>query len=74
VTVTLNDGTELTERIEAVRGTAENPMTRDEVVAKCRELMAPALGAAKSAKLIDSVLSIESLRNIRELRPFLQRA
>ena len=29
------------ERVEAVRGTADNPMTRDEVVAKCRELTAP---------------------------------
>jgi 2-methylcitrate dehydratase PrpD len=72
VAVTLNDGTQLTERVEAVRGTPDNPMTRDEVVAKCRELTAPALGAAKSAKLIESVLSIESMKNVRELRPFLQ--
>jgi len=43
VEVTLNDGTKLTERVEAVRGTPENPMTRDEVVAKCRDLMAPVL-------------------------------
>ena len=34
VEVTLTDGTRLTETVKAVRGTAENPMTRDEVVAK----------------------------------------
>jgi 2-methylcitrate dehydratase PrpD len=74
VAVTLNDGTVLTERVEAVRGTSDNPMTRDEVVAKCRELTAPALGAAKSAKLIESVLSLESMKNVRDFRPLLQRS
>jgi len=35
--------------------------------------MAPTLGAATSAKLIDTVLALESVKNIRELRPLLQR-
>jgi 2-methylcitrate dehydratase PrpD len=74
VEVTLNDGTELSERVEAVRGTSDNPMTRDEVVAKCRELTAPRLGAEKSARLIEKVMNIESVRNVRELRPLLQTA
>jgi 2-methylcitrate dehydratase PrpD len=46
VEVTLTDGKVLSDRVEAVRGTADNPMTRDEVVAKARDLMAPVLGAA----------------------------
>jgi len=70
--VTLSDGTRLTERVEAVRGTAENPMTRQEVTAKCRDLMAPVLGMANTAKLIDRVMDLESTRDIRELRPLLQ--
>lgn len=74
VQVTLNDGTQLTERVEAVRGTPENPMPRDEVVAKCRDLTTPRLGAEKTAKLIDRVLNIERLGNVRELRPLLQTA
>src|SRR5438270_11411698 len=74
VEVTLNDGTRLTERVEAVRGTAENPMTRDEVVAKCRDLMAPLLGESKCSRLIASVLQIERIKDVRELRPLLQRA
>jgi 2-methylcitrate dehydratase PrpD len=73
VEVAFTDGTHLSERVDAVRGTAENPMSREEVVAKARDLMAPTLGAATSAKLIDSVLALQSLKNIRELRPLLQR-
>jgi 2-methylcitrate dehydratase PrpD len=73
VEAAFTDGTRLTERVDAVRGTAENPMSREEVVAKARDLMAPALGAAPSAKLVESVLALESLKNIRELRPLLQR-
>ena len=73
VEVTLADGTRLTERVEAVRGTAENPMTRGEVVAKCRDLIAPVLGAATTAKLLERVLDLENMKNVRELRPLLQR-
>ncbi len=74
VEVTFNDGTKLTEHVTAVRGTVENPMTREEVVAKARDLMAPVLGAANTASLIEKVLAIESVKDIRELRPLLQHA
>jgi len=72
VEVTLNDGTRLTERVEHVRGTPENPMTRDEVVAKARELMAPVLGAATCSNLIERVLALDTVKDVRELRPLLQ--
>jgi 2-methylcitrate dehydratase PrpD len=73
VEVTLTDGTMLSERIEAVRGTAENPMPREEVVSKARDLMAPILGADKTGKLIGKILALESVTDMRELRPLLQR-
>jgi 2-methylcitrate dehydratase PrpD len=72
VEVTLTDGTQLTERVGDVRGTAHNPMTREEVVAKARDLIAPVLGDSAAAKLIDKVLAIENVRDVRELRPLLQ--
>ena len=72
VEVTLEDGTTLIERVDAVRGTAQNPMTREEVVAKARDLMAPVLGARSTASLIDKVVSMETVRDVRELRPLLQ--
>ena len=74
VEVTLADGTHLSERVEAVRGTVENPMTRDEVVAKARDLMTPVLGRAACTNLIERVLALENVKAIRELRPLLQRA
>ena len=74
VEVTFTDGTKLTEHVTAVRGTVENPMPREEVVAKARDLMAPVLGAATTASLIEKVLALESVKDIRELRPLLQRA
>jgi 2-methylcitrate dehydratase PrpD len=74
VEVMLVDGSQFSERVEAVRGTAENPMTQDEIVAKSRDLIAPALGSATCASLIDRVLKLENVKNIRELRPLLQKA
>ena len=74
VELTLADGTQMSEWIKDVRGTAENPMPRAEVVAKARDLMAPRLGKAKSAKLIDTLLALERVKNVRQLRPLLQRS
>jgi len=70
--VTLADGTHLARRVDNVRGTPENPMTRDEVIAKARDLIAPVLGAPKCTNLIGKVFELESVNNIRDLRPLLQ--
>ena len=72
VEVVLADGTELTEHVKAVRGTSDNPMPRAEVVAKCRDLITPVLGAPKCAALIERVLALESVTNVRDLRDLLQ--
>jgi 2-methylcitrate dehydratase PrpD len=74
VELTLNDGTELTQWVKDVRGTADNPMTRDEVVDKARDLIAPVLGTGTCSALINKLLALETLRDIRELRPALQRS
>jgi 2-methylcitrate dehydratase PrpD len=74
VELTLTDGTQLTERVEAVRGTPRNPMSRAEVVDKCHSLMAPVIGADSATKLIETLLTIERVTNIRSLRPLIQRA
>jgi len=74
VEVLLADGAKLSERVGNVRGTAENPMTRDEVAAKARDLMAPVIGAEGCQKLIDRVFSLETLRNVLDLRPLLRKS
>jgi len=73
VEVTLKDGTQLSERVDAVRGTPDNPMPREEVVAKARDLMTPVLGAAACSKLIERMLELDKVKDIRQLRPSLQR-
>jgi hypothetical protein len=70
----LKDGTQLSEWVRDVRGTADNPMTRQEVMDKARDLIAPVLGSATSTALINKLLALETLKDVRELRPDLQRS
>jgi 2-methylcitrate dehydratase PrpD len=73
VEVTLADGTQLTDRVEAVRGTPRNPMTRAEIVDKARDLIGPVFGSARAGALIDALLGLDTLADVRSLRPLLQR-
>jgi 2-methylcitrate dehydratase PrpD len=72
VEVTTNDGRKLSHRTYAVRGTADNPMRRDEVEANALDLLATVLGAERARMLVDRVWDIERLANARELRPLLE--
>ncbi|HSU89236.1 MAG TPA: MmgE/PrpD family protein [Terriglobia bacterium] len=73
LTVVLNDSSKLTQNVGPVLGTEGNPMTRDQVVSKARELMSPVLGAPATGKLVDRLLTIETMKSVRDLRPLLQR-
>ncbi len=72
VEITLKDGRTLAHHTQAVRGTAENPMTRAEVDEKGYDLIAPVLGKARARKLCDTVWRLEKLRDVRALRPLLR--
>ena len=73
VEIVMNDGTRMSEHVKDVRGTFDNPMTREEVIGKARDLMSPVLGAGTTGRLIDAVFNLEGIKNIRELRPLLQK-
>jgi 2-methylcitrate dehydratase PrpD len=73
VEVTLKDGKHLEKRVEAVKGTAENPMSREEVVGKAKDLITPFFGAAQTEKLIDTIINLEKVSDVRTMRPLLQR-
>ena len=73
VEIEFNDGKRLSERVSAVRGTPRNPMGRDEVIDKARDLITPVLGRESSTRLIETVFEIEKLTEIRSLRRLLQR-
>jgi len=74
VEITLNDGTVLSDHVTDVRGTVDNPMTREEVIQKCRDLVEPVLGKENCSNLIDKIIGIEKVKDIRELRSVLQKA
>ncbi|HXF65182.1 MAG TPA: MmgE/PrpD family protein [Burkholderiales bacterium] len=72
VEITLKDGRVLRHHTRAVRGTAENPMTRSEVEEKCFHLIAPVTGKARARALCDAVWKLERLGDARKLRPLLR--
>jgi 2-methylcitrate dehydratase PrpD len=71
VSVTLIDGRVLREHTKAVRGTPQNPMTRDELQEKSLELLVPVLGRDKSLRLCDTVWNIERVAHASELAALL---
>jgi 2-methylcitrate dehydratase PrpD len=73
VEITMNDGTKFTNHVADVRGTVDNPMTREEVIQKCRDLVEPVLGKANCTTLIDKIFALEKVKDIRELRSVLQK-
>jgi 2-methylcitrate dehydratase PrpD len=72
VEVFLRGERKLRHHMQAVRGTAENPMTRAEVDAKGYDLMAPVLGRDRARKLCDAIWSLERLKDVRKLRTLLK--
>src|SRR5262249_48493437 len=71
VEIVMNNGMRISERVEAVRGTMENPMTREEVITKARDLITPVFGAAKTTKLVETVMKLETVKTVVDLRPLL---
>jgi 2-methylcitrate dehydratase PrpD len=74
VEIILTDGKHLTERVSQVRGSFMNPMTSEEVATKARDLIIPVLGETKTSALIEKIYDLETIKDIRELRPLLQTA
>jgi len=71
VEVTLRDGRTVSHFTRHPPGTKENPLDAESLNAKARDLMAPVLGAQRTEALIQRVNALETLNNLRELRPLL---
>jgi 2-methylcitrate dehydratase PrpD len=71
VEVTTTDGRSLRHTTEAVRGTPENPMSRQEIESKAYGLIESIIGAGRSRDLLDAIRSLESVGSARDLRPLL---
>jgi 2-methylcitrate dehydratase PrpD len=72
VEMTLRGGRRLRRHITAVRGTAQNPMTRAEVDEKGFHLLAPILGVRRARLLCNAIWYLETVKDLRTLRPLLQ--
>jgi 2-methylcitrate dehydratase PrpD len=72
IEIDCTDGRTLKHRTRAVLGTPDNPMSENQVEEKARDLMAPVLGAAQAEDLIAALRGLESLDDVRKLRPLLQ--
>jgi 2-methylcitrate dehydratase PrpD len=64
VEIALRDGRVLSHRTRAVRGTADNPMTRAEVEAKALDLMRGPLGSDRARTLVEACRTIEYNRDM----------
>lgn len=71
VEVITTDGRSLRHTTEAVRGTPENPMTREEIESKAYGLIEPIIGAGRTHDLLDAIRSLETVKSARDLRPLL---
>lgn len=72
VALELADGRTVEKRTVAVRGTPDNPMPPEEVQAKAAELLTPVVGGARAAEIIDTVMRLETVGDVTDLRPLLQ--
>ena len=69
VEVTLKDGRTVSHFTKFPPGTKENPLSTEGLNAKVRDLMAPVLGAERTATLIHRFNALEDVRDVRDLRP-----
>jgi 2-methylcitrate dehydratase PrpD len=74
VEVALGNGRTLSRRTVAVRGTADNPMNRDEVEAKALDLLGHAFGTRRAKAIVHTVRTLGEVPDMAALRHLWQPA
>ena len=72
VEIIMRSGERFRYHTRAVRGSATNPMKRDEVALKSRDLLVPILGFRRTEALIDTIWNIERIDDMRDLHRLLR--
>lgn len=70
VTITMKDGRSFTQMVEKVRGSPENPMTRDELLDKYRGCAARVLngeGLERSIAILETLETIPAVKNLMDV-------
>lgn len=71
VEIDTSGGERLRHHSKAVLGTAANPMTREQVAAKSRDLLVPVVGGRRTERLIEAIWQIDKAPDMRRLRRLL---
>ncbi|MGP9818594.1 MmgE/PrpD family protein [Salinarimonas sp. NSM] len=71
VEIGCKDGRRLRHHARVVRGTPDDPMSREEVLAKARDLIAPITGAERCEAILSALQRIEAMPDLRELATLL---
>lgn len=64
----------LEQHVPAVKGTADNPMTREEIEAKALDLIGSVYGVARAEAAVRVLMDLEHVNSVRDLRPLLKEA
>lgn len=67
VTITMKDSRQFTKRVDAVRGSPGNPMTRDELLGKYRGCASRVLNSERLERSITALENLEKVATAREL-------
>jgi 2-methylcitrate dehydratase PrpD len=70
--IDLKNGRTVRHRARAVRGTADNPMTVEEVETKARDLIAPVLGSPRARAILRAVADLDKAKSIAKLVALMQ--
>jgi 2-methylcitrate dehydratase PrpD len=71
VRIHTQDGNVLEEHCPAVKGTADNPMSHQEIEDKARDLVGSVYGEPRGTDVVDAIMHVELLADVRDLRPLL---
>jgi 2-methylcitrate dehydratase PrpD len=64
-------GSVLEQHVAAVKGTADNPMTRADIEAKALDLIGSVYGEDRADAAVRAIMNLDTLPSARELRPLL---
>src|SRR5690606_3675120 len=71
VEIRCRDGRVLRHHARVVRGTPDDPMSRQEVIDKARDLIAPVMGEERGEEILNALLDIEKLDDSRRFASLL---
>jgi hypothetical protein len=66
--IALKDGRKLTHQTMAAKGTADDPLTREDEQEKALDLIVPVLGRRKAEALLSTLWDFERIKDVRSLR------